>query len=271
MRAAGTRLAASHRHPLTSRRLVAAFAVALACAGSAPVQAGDAEAAFDGAKAYVGAFAGFGRMANRFRDVAGFANWGNPGSRLGYDGNEPLGGLLVGRKFDLGATQGRIELDAALADISAGTSRLDPGCTDESAKSSLRWVVSLRAGVEKRLGGATVFASGGPALARIVNSVTDIDYSGSTCLERDLRLDADDSFRRRSTRLGLAVGVGVETPLTNDWTVRLEATWFAFGRTTHLVNRSGNNPCGPGGPRAPCPYEVENSLGLLRLAIVRRI
>ena len=52
----------------------------------------------------------------------------------------------------------------------------------------------MRVGVEETIGDVGVFVSGGPALARIVNSVTDTHYSGTTCLERDLRLDAHDSF-----------------------------------------------------------------------------
>ncbi len=40
-----------------------------------------------------------------------------------------------------------------------------------------------------------VSATAGPASARIVNSVTDTDYS----------------FRRKSTRIGWTLGVGIET------------------------------------------------------------
>ena len=35
----------------------------------------------------------------------------------------------------------------------------------------------MRVGVEETIGDVDVFVSGGPALARIVNSVTDTDYS----------------------------------------------------------------------------------------------
>ena len=68
-------------------------------------------------------------------------------------------------------------------DLSAGTNRLDPGCTDEAAASRFRWISTVRVAVEETIGDFDVFVSGGPALARIVNSVTDTDYSGSTCLE----------------------------------------------------------------------------------------
>ena len=105
---------------------------------------------------------------------------------------------------------GRVTPEQAL---SAGTNGLDPGCTDEAAASRFRWISTVRVGVEETIGDVDVFVFGGPALARIVNSVTDTDYSGSTCLETDLRLDADDSFRRGSTEVGWAIGAGFELPL----------------------------------------------------------
>ena len=119
------------------------------------------------------------------------------------------------------------------------------------------------------MGRATVFASGGLAAARIVNSVTDTDYSGS-CLEKELRLDADDSFRNTSTKTGWVIGVGVEAPLTDDWTLRLDGSYLDFGRNTYYVNRSGNNSCGRGGIQMACPYNVDNRFGIVRLAIIYR-
>ena len=56
-------------------------------------------------------------------------------------------------------------------DLSAGTNRLDPGCTDEAAASRFRWIATVCVGVEETIGDVGVFVSGGPALARIVNSV----------------------------------------------------------------------------------------------------
>ena len=37
------------------------------------------------------------------------------------------------------------------------------------------------------------------------------------------------------------------------------------------VNHSAYNTCGRGGPRRPCAYDIENRLGLVRLAIIRRL
>ncbi len=219
---------------------------------------------------YAGAFAGAGRPDNRIVDVDGFSDWGNPGSRTDYAGAGAVGGLLVGKRFGIGGVRFRVEADAMFGDLSASTNRLDPGCTDEAASSRFRWIATVRVGVEETIGGVGVFVSGGPALARIVNSVTDTDYSGSTCLERDLRLDADDSFRRGSTEVGWAIGTGFEMPLAARWALRFDGSYLDFGSQTYRVNLSGNNSCGPGGARTACRYTVRNRLGVVRLGIVYR-
>ena len=255
------------------RAAVAMVAIAmLASAGPAGAAGADGTSgAFDGAGTYAGVFAGFGRLDNRLIDVDGFADWGNPGSTTDYDDRGLVGGVLVGRKFELDNTAFRIELDAAFGGLSGRSSKLDPTCTDESVKSDLRWVATARVGVEEAVGRATVFATGGLAAARIVNSVTDIDYSGGSCLESQLRLDSDDSFRDSSTELGWVIGVGVEAPLADAWTLRLDGSYVDFGRSTHVANRSGDGRCcGTGSPRRPVSYNIENRLGIVRLAIVRR-
>ena len=83
-------------------------------------------------------------------------------------------------------------------------------------------------------------------------------------------LDADDSFRRESTRFGWTLGIGIETELTPRWAIRLDGAYFEFGEQSYRVNRSLNNSCGPNGPRAPCSYTIRNRTTALRLAIVYR-
>ena len=61
-----------------------------------------------------------------------------------------------------------------------------------------------------------------------------------------------------------------DAPLADDWKLRLEGAYLDFGRTTYSVNHSGNNSCGPGNPRRRCPYNVENALVIVRLAIIHR-
>ena len=161
-------------------------------------------------------------------------------------------------------------------DLSAGTNRLDPGCSDEAATWRFLWIATVRVGVEETIGDVGVFMSGGPALARIVNSVTDTDYnsvtdtdySGSTSLETDLRLDVDDLFRCGSTAVGWAIGAGFEMPLAARWAFRLDGSYLDLDSQTYRVNLSGNNSCGPGGAMDPCRYTVRNRLGVVHLGIV---
>ena len=70
--------------------------------------------------------------------------------------------------------------------------------------------------------------------------------------------------------IGWLVGLGVESPLAEAWTVRLEGSYLDFGQSTHDVNRSGDGRCGPGMPRRPCPYTIEHQLGTVRMAIIHR-
>ena len=166
----------------------------------------------------------------------------------------------------LGGLPLRLELDATLGNISAKTDRLDPVGLDETAIADYRWVATARGGVEDELGGVTLFASAGLAAARVRNSVTDIDFGPG----RPAAMDPDDSFRDESTRFGWVIGAGLETSVAEEWTLRLEGSYLDFGRSTYFVNEAGDARCGPGGPRIACPYRVENSLGLLRVAVIRR-
>ena len=169
--------------------------------------------------------------------------------------------------------------------LSAKTNKIDPNPTnpprppgghDETVESKFRWVATARGGIEHAVGPATVFAAAGLAVARIDNSLTDLDRKCVDCsvqppLVTPWRLDPDDSFRDGSTEIGWVVGVGVEASVADRWTLRLEASYMDFGRTTHAANRSGNNPCcGSGTPQRPVSYDVEHKLGVLRLAVVRR-
>lgn len=203
--------------------------------------------------------------------------WGRaiPGP-TGYAGTGAVDGLLVGNRLGIGGVRFRVEADAMFGDLSVGTNRLDPGCSDEAAAWRFLWIATVRVGVEETIGDVRVSMSGGPALARIINSVTDTDhssvtdtdYSGRTCLETDLRLDVDDSFHRGSTAVGGAIGAGFEMPLAARWAFRFDGSYLDLDSQIYWVNLSGNNSCGPGDAMDPCRYTVRNRLGVVRLGIV---
>ena len=248
------------------RRGFAVAVILLLLAALESARAGDSTADPIWAKTYAGLFAGSGLAQNRLVDVDGFANWGYPGSLSEYDDQGFAWGALAGSRFEFAGTPLRFEVDATLGGLSASTDRLDPEGRDETAIADYQWLATARAGVEDRLGGVTLFATGGLAAARIDNSVTDIDFFSGM----PPRMDPDDSFRDSSTHFGWVIGVGVETALPDSWTLRLEGSYLDFGQSTYHVNRSGDNRCcGSGTPRRPVRYHVENSIGVLRLGLIR--
>ena len=250
------------RRSLFSRRRRAAAAVlfvATAASASAAVAPQSDPEGF-----YAGCFAGAGAIAARIVDVDGFANWGHPGHSVGYDHAGFVGGALIGRRWDTGGLGFRVELDGTFGRLSATTSRLDPVGLDETALSEVRWVATVRGGVDRPLGGAVVFGSGGLAVARVAESVTDIDYGGGL----PPRIDPDDSFIGRAADAGWVVVAGFDVPLGRAWALRLEGAYLDFGGRTYTVNRSGNNRCGPGNANRPCPYDVRARLGLFRWGLV---
>lgn len=215
---------------------------------------------------YAGLFAGSAWADNQIVDVEGFANWGNPGWSPDYNDSGLVFGMLAGKKFALGGWPLRFEIDATLGDLTARSNQLDPVGLDETVEVEFRWVASARVGVEHAMGPVLLFATTGMALSRIDRSVTDID-SG-----RDIapHVDADDSFSDHTTEVGWVAGAGVETRWAKAWDVRLEGLYMDFGRSTHYVNHSGNNRCGPDGPNRPCAYKIDNALGVVRLALTYR-
>ncbi|MXZ48251.1 MAG: hypothetical protein F4Z13_03210 [Candidatus Dadabacteria bacterium] len=172
-----------------------------------PAQSETGPARFD---SYAGVFAGSAFMRNRILDIDGFADWGNPGSVSKYDDTGFVGGVIVGRKFDVGGLTLRMELDGTLTNVSASTNKLDPEGLDETAESEFSWIVSARGGVEQAVGCVTVFVTTGLAFAGISNSVTDIDSSDSGSM-----VDPDDSFGKDSTEVGWVVGAGAEAALSD--------------------------------------------------------
>ena len=263
------------------RHAAVTLAVLVGLAHGGPARAGGDDAVFNWAETYAGVFGGFGRPDGRVVDTDGFSNSGHSGWAVDYHDSGVIGGALIGKKFELGGVPFRIELDGTFGDLSAKTTRIDPRFQppDETVEYEFQWIATARAGVEQAIGPATVFVSGGLATAGIDNSLTDLDayrdQNGEWVLlpngRAAQRKDPDDSFHDGSTEIGWVIGVGVETSLTDAWTLRLEGSYLDFGASTHDANRSGDDRCcGAGSPRRPVSYNVENKLGLMRLAIIRQ-
>ena len=263
------------------RRAVIGLPVFAALAVGGPADAADDETSARPGKTYAGLFAGVGRVDGRVVDTDGFSNSGNPGHAVDYGRNGIVGGALIGRKFETGGIPVRVELDGAFGGMSAITDRIDPRFErrDETVESDFRWVATARAGIERAVGRATVFATAGLAVARIENSLTDLDawrdQDGEWVLLPDgraaQRKDPDDSFHDARTEFGWVIGAGVEAALGGAWALRLDGSYLDFGESTHRANRSGDDRCcGAGSPRRPVSYRIENKLGIVRLGVIWR-
>ncbi|MCY3774090.1 MAG: outer membrane beta-barrel protein [Gemmatimonadetes bacterium] len=248
-----------------------AFALALvnlmAVAGTAQAQEGSTGSAPAGN--YVGAFAGPGALDVRMTDTDGFSgSEGVPGQTFGYDDTGLSAGVLAGRSFHLGRVQFRFEADGAFGGLPTASRQMDPIGLDETAATELHWAGTARIGVRRSLGRFGVFLTGGASVAGISNSFTDLD-PGTDGRER---VDPDDSFDDRLTRVGWAAGTGIETPVASAWTLRFEGLYMDFGETGHQAeNRLGVNAgvCGPSGLPSPCRYGVDQRFALLRLTLIR--
>ena len=250
-------------------------------AAGGPANAADDEAPGGAGETYAGVFAVAGRVDGRVVDTDGFSNSGKAGWSVDYDDTGLVAGTLIGRRFTLGGVPLRVELDGAFGGMSAKTDDIDPRFErrDETVESELRWVATARAGVEHPVGRATVFATAGLAVARIENSLTDLDAwrgeDGEWVLLPDgraaQRKDPDDSFHYASTEFGWVIGAGVEAALSDAWALRLDASYLDFGESAHEANRSGDDRCcGAGSPRRPVSYRIENKLGIVRLGAIYR-
>ena len=250
-----------HQRGQKARRILTTAVLLAAITTTAPAQADR-----DSQTMYAGLIGGSSWMDNQIEDVDGFAHWGVPGWTLDYNDSGLVFGVLAGRRFSLGDLPLRFEVDGMLGDMSARSNRVDPEGLDETVETEIRWLATARIGPEHAIGPVLAFASFGVALAGIDRSVTDIDSSATVAPH----VDTDDSFSDHTTEVGWVAGLGVETRWERAWDVRLEGLYMEFGKTTHYVNHSGGNRCGPGGPQRPCPYEIDHALGMVRLGITYR-
>ncbi len=251
-----------------------AFALVLvylmAIAGTTQVTlAQDGSTGWGQAKTYVGAFSGMGAVDVRMTDTDGFSGSdGIPGQTYDYDDTGLAVGVVAGRHFHLGRVQFLFEADGAFGGLPTASRQMDPIGLDETAATELHWVGTARIGVRKSLGRFGVFLTGGASVAGISNSFTDLD-AGTDGLER---VDPDDSFDDRLTRVGWVAGTGIETPVASAWTLRFEGLYMDFGESDHQAeNRLGVNTgvCGPSGLPSPCRYGVAQRFAVLRLILVR--
>lgn len=118
-----------------------------------------------------------------------------------------FGGAYAGFGFYTGGVYLGLEGDAMLTDIKAKFSEADVTVTSKSD-----YLASIRARVGLPLGPALAYVTAGPAF-------TNTKITGS---------DGIDGASKSETLIGVAVGGGLETNLTNTIMVRIEGLHYAF-------------------------------------------
>lgn len=218
---------------------------------------------------YAGFMLGAGHSSNEIVDIHGFSNWGHPGSKVKYSDRGLVGGVFAGQRTNFEGTNKRYEVEFMLTDLVSRSNRVDPRPIyggDETVVTKYDWTLTARFGVDKQIDNVRFFVLGGPALARIENSVTDVDWIRE---QKRYVYDPDDSFSSESTRFGWNLGIGFEKSIASNWLIRLEGAVFDFGNETYQVNHAANDGCGSGGPKTPCAtHKIDHRVSVLRLGFV---
>ena len=223
---------------------------------------------------YAGFVVGRGNAMNEITDVDGFAHWYQPNWKTEYSRKDNFAGFVAGHKFSPAGLPLRFEFGLTGGSYRAQSNQLDPNGLDETVRSNFKWISTAQLGFDFPLGDVRTIFFLGVAAARISHSVTDIDTVCVSGCETDDRkfaknVDPDDSFATSLTALAPVVSIAVEYPIEQNWSLRFGASYMEFSPSRHFVNRTGNNPCGRGGPRRPCPYDISSRMVSAHLSIIR--
>lgn len=147
------------------------------------------------------------------------------------DGNQ-FDALLIGEELRINGVPVEVKLDEVV-----GARKLNrEGEPDD------QWFVTARADVKKKFESATLFASGGLAIARL-SSDTAVDFELE---EQEYVKNPSDSDR---IQLGWTVGLGAEIPLNQDvggtsqsekgWLLRIEGAHIKLEEKDYIIKQSG--------------------------------
>ncbi len=167
------------------------------------------------------------------------------GSSYTPKGNGWLGGLQIGRNWQNGVWLYGIEADAQItgekdSNASSGiVSRNVVGVTVTTTSQSVTnewkmpWFGTLRGRVGVTSNNWLFFGTGGLALGHYKfsnNTATTVAVVGPASFTTVTTVDQSES----TTRLGFALGAGVEAALSQHWSVKAEYLYLDFGSRTFL-------------------------------------
>jgi outer membrane immunogenic protein len=195
----------------TSAGLAAAAAVPGAQAADMPIKAPRyIEPAASWAGWYIGAHAGAAwqqtsaniLFENEFPSGNTFSNTGFiGGGQIGY--NWQHGNFVFGLEGDISGLSGKNSL-------------LSGGSNTYGFSSEIRWLSTVRGRFGLAVGDTMAYATAGVAFGGVRNTV----------------FDGDGGYSNSKTKVGWAVGAGVEHMLSRNWTIGLEGLFVDLGRSS---------------------------------------
>jgi len=148
------------------------------------------------------------------------------GGQIGY--NWQNGNAVYGVEADISGLTGR----ASASQPYAVNKVCSVGSCVAGASSKIDWLATFRGRLGLAVNNTMVYATGGLAVGHVKNSFT----TGSASY------NSAATWTDNSTRLGFAIGGGVEHMLTPNWTVRLEGLFVDLGKTTANLSSAGTWP-----------------------------
>lgn len=147
------------------------------------------------------------------------------GGQIGY--NWQNGNAVYGVEADISGLSGRASVSQpyGIGKICGG-----PSCS-ANASSKIDWLATFRGRLGLAVNNTMVYATGGLAVGHVKNSFT----TGSA------NYNSSATWTDNSTRLGFAIGGGVEHMLNPNWTVRLEGLFVDLGKKTANLSSGSNN------------------------------
>ena len=187
---------------IAMRRILLAGVLAIASAGSVFAQG------FDWTRMYAGATLGWGSSTQQWTSTAAVTTGG-------FSGDGWVAGATLGRNWQNGNKVYGFEADLQLSDISA-TETVTGGCSVAApCTASIDWYSTMRGRFGILTGDTLLFATGGLAIGQIENDQPALSPLANAT----------------TTKVGWTVGLGLETPMKDDWTFKAQIDYLDFGET----------------------------------------
>jgi len=183
--------------------------------------------------------------------------------------------LLIGKTIKLnGATLNlNFDVDGAWREISPNLNIFGSIPQDSSSFSTAKWVIkTASANLKYKLGSLNLFANGGLAKVRLSDeSVINIDVMNNN-------QGAENTDNDASTRLGMALAVGVEVPLDNnhsnssEWILRMDGSYLDLKEENNTINPSNSANCRLNENQIGCSHNIGDGeeIGVIKIAFIRR-